>query len=75
MRESDFMDSLARFDAGVKPLEQGDRFSKDDLLAAEVSLPLAPNCDVASLRVVQVRPPYCRESRPLLVDASRLPAP
>lgn len=46
--------------------------SKEDVLAAEVSLPLACGADVSTLRRVQMRPPYSLESRQLVVDVSRL---
>lgn len=68
-----YLASLAPW-ANVKPLEDGVNASKDDLLDAEVSLPLADGVVFSSLRVVHLRRPYELSSRPLLVDVSRLPA-
>lgn len=48
---------------------------KDDLLAAEVSLPLDPACDVSLVRSVRMRRPYALCAELMLVDVSRLPAP
>ena len=46
---------------------------KDDLLAAEVTLPLDPACDVSNVAVVMMRRPYGRCAEQVLVDVSRLP--
>lgn len=48
---------------------------KDALLAAEVTLPLDPACDVSNVAVVMMRRPYGRCAEQVLVDVSRLPAP
>lgn len=50
-------------------------FDKDDLLAAEVTLPLDPACDVSRLRSVKMRRPYALHAELVLVDVSRLSAP
>ncbi len=47
---------------------------KDDLLAAEVTLPLDPACDVSRVRAVRMRRPYALHAELVLVDASRLPS-
>lgn len=47
---------------------------KDDLLAAEVTLPLAPACDVSRVRSVRLRRPFARHAELMLVDVSRLTA-
>lgn len=74
MTAQQFLASLAGLQR-IKTLEAGCEASKEELLAVEVSLPLACGEEVASLRVLQMRPAYERCSRPLLVDVSRLPAP
>lgn len=63
--------------ASFQPLEFERRIDldKDDLLAAEVSLPLYPACDVSQLRSVRMRRPYSLCAELMLVDVSRLPAP
>ena len=62
--------------ASFQPLEFERRIDldKDDLLAAEVSLPLDPACDVSRLRMVRLRRPYSLDVETVLVDVSRLPA-
>lgn len=47
---------------------------KDDLLVAEVTLPLGPDCDVSCIRSARVRRPFARRAELMLVDVSRLPA-
>ena len=63
---------------GVKdfpPLGQREfSLEKDDLLAAEVTLPLAPACDVSRVRSVRLRRPFARHAELMLVDVSRLTA-
>jgi len=61
----------------IRPLEIERRIDldKDDLLAAEVSLPLDPAFDVSQLRSVRMRRPYSLCAELMLVDVSRLPAP
>lgn len=55
------------------PIEQGESsFDKDDLLAAEVTLPLGPACDVSCVRSVRLRRPFARRAELMLVDVSRL---
>lgn len=49
-------------------------FEKDDLLAAEVTLPLEPACDVSCVRSVRVRRPFAQRAELILVDLSRLAA-
>jgi len=49
-------------------------FDKEDLLAAEVTLPLDPACDVSRVRSVKMRRPYALHAELMLVDVSRLPA-
>ena len=57
------------------PIGQGESsFDKDDLLAAEVTLPLGAACDVSCVRSVRVRRPFARHAELMLVDVSRLPA-
>lgn len=75
MNAKQFLASLPAWD-GVGRLDAtiSQRLDKEDLLAAEVRLPVPVGTDVSTLRTVLVRPPYQRESRLLLVDASRLPA-
>lgn len=61
--------------AAIAPLDASTAFlQREAVLAAEVSLPLAQGVDVAALRWVLMRPPHARDSRVLLVDASRLSA-
>ena len=61
--------------AAIAPLDASTAFlHREAVLAAEVSLPLAQGVDVAALRWVLMRPPHARDSRVLLVDASRLSA-
>ena len=62
--------------AAIAPLDASTAFllQREAILAAEVSLPLAQGVDVAALRWVLMRPPHARDSRVLLVDASRLSA-
>ncbi len=62
-------DGVSRLDAAT-----AQRVDKEQLLAAEVRLPVPFGTDVSTFRTVLVRPPYQRESRLLLVDAARLPA-
>lgn len=47
---------------------------KEDLLAAEITLPLDPACDVSCVRAVRMRRPYALRAGLMLVDVSRLPA-
>jgi hypothetical protein len=63
-------DEVQRLDAFL-----AHQLDKEDLLAAEVSLPLASDVDVSSLRLTQLRRPHELCSLPLLVDVSRLSAP
>lgn len=60
---------------GVPRLEAHLNLSKDDVLAAEVSLPLVEPCDVSKLRVARMRRPYSRDAELILVEVSRLPSP
>ncbi len=60
---------------GVKRLGGYSSLSKDDILTAEVSLPLVEPCAASDLRVVMMRRPYSRDAEPILVAVSRLPAP
>lgn len=75
MDAKQYLASLPAWD-GVSRLDPtiAQRVDKEHLLAAEVRLPVPAGTDVSTLRTVLVRPPYQRESRLLLVDASRLPA-
>lgn len=75
MREQQFLAAVSGFSQGLKPLEHPEKYDRERLLDAEVTLPLVQGVDVALLRVVRVRRPYARESRPLLVDVSRLSGP
>ena len=60
---------------GFPPLEPcNSPYDKDDLLAAEVTLPLDPACDVSRVRAVRMRRPYALHAELVLVDVSRLPA-
>jgi len=74
------MDAKA-FVAGLLPLQRIPMLdaslnpSKEDVLAAEVSLPLGCGVDVSTLRLVQMRPPHSFETRSVVLDVSRLPAP
>lgn len=61
-------DGVPRLEAHLNP-------TKDDVLLAEVSLPLVEPCDVSRLRVVLMRRPYSLHAELVLVDASRLLAP
>jgi len=63
-------DGVNRLDAFL-----AQRIDKDEVLAAEVRLPVPVGTDVSTFRTVLVRPPFQSESRLLLVDVSRLPAP
>ncbi len=45
---------------------------KEELLAAEVYLPVPEGTNMANLRTVQIRPPFERASRLTVVDVSRL---
>ena len=76
MAAQQYLASLASWDC-VKRLDPliAEHCDKDDLMAAEVRLPVAAGTDMSMLKSVQVRPPYQRASRLLLVDVSRLPAP
>lgn len=68
--------SLARLvPASFLPLEPRESpLEKEDLLAAEVTLPLDPACDLSRLRSVKMRRPYALHAELVLVDVSRLPA-
>lgn len=58
----------------IAALEASINASKDDLLANEVTLPLAPGHDVSGLRWALMRRPHAAGRQPLLVDVSRLRA-
>lgn len=69
-----FLATLPPFD-GIQRLDPLPDLTKDAVLDAEVTLPLAQGVDVSALRWVRMRPPRARDSRVLLVDVSRLSAP
>jgi hypothetical protein len=73
--EAEDLERLHR--AAIQPLELDRRLDvdKDDLLAAEISWPLDPACDLSNVRSVRVRRPYAVDVETVLVDVSRLPAP
>lgn len=69
MRSASAQSILAAVERSVR------RASREELLAAEVSVPLLNRDDVANLESlvqVRLRDPYAHESRLLFVDASRL---
>lgn len=77
MNANEFIAGLASLQS-IAPLEPGVVASKRDLLAAEVSLPLAAGVEVSSLRLTLVRPPYHRTVEELLALTFRVfckPAP
>jgi hypothetical protein len=74
MDAKQFLASLPAWD-GVQRLDAAINASKDDVLAAEVWLPVDMGVDVSTFRTVRVRAPFQSASRLLLVDVSRLPAP
>lgn len=73
MDAKQYLASLPAWD-GIQRLEDwlAHQLDKEDLLAAEVSLPLVSGADVSLLRLTQLRRPHELCSRPLLVDVSRL---
>lgn len=65
-----------QFMAGLPVWDGQHRLSellKEDVLAAEVSLPVPPDF-TGRLAVVAVRRPYCVQTELIAVDVSRLPA-
>lgn len=74
MNARQYLESLPAWDQ-VPRLDERLNMDKDDILAAEVTLPVVASCDVSQLRFVQMRRPFCRHAELILVDASRLPAP
>lgn len=71
MNAHDFISGMANV-ACIQPLGADCLASKEKLLGAEVALPIKPDRDPADLRVTQLRPPFGRQSRLVVVDVSRL---
>lgn len=72
----EFLSTLSAWD-GVGRLDSllSQGLDKDDILEAEVTLPVAQPFDASLLRVASIRRPYSRDSELILVDVSRLPVP
>lgn len=72
-----FESFLSNLDApdSVQRLEESHNASKEDFLDAEVQISAIGQFDASQLRFTEVRPAFCRNSRLLLVDVSRLPSP
>lgn len=75
MNSKQYLDSLPAWDR-IQRLDAflAQNLNKDDVLAAEVSLPLVAGVDVSLLRIVKMRRPHEPCNLPLLVDVSRLNA-
>ena len=75
MTPQDFINSL-QAPAAFEPL--GDAAlscNKEDLLVAEVFLPVPIGTSLANIRTVRLRPPFQSAPRLVVVDISRLRAP
>lgn len=73
MHFENFKNSLPAFES-VKPMDPAaqSQVSKEDLLAAEVALPVPVGTDTSTLSFVAIRPPFSRSGRLAVVDVSRL---
>jgi hypothetical protein len=69
MDAGSYLASLPQWDGAARVAA----LSRDDVLAAEVSLPVAPGF-TGRLAAVTVRRPYRAQSELIAVDVSRLPA-